>query len=153
MNPNAPLFIPLKSYWEPNDIEDTPSPHRELPVEIQQAQCDTLHKLKRNPGFQTRLKTFLEKEYCISDGIDPEACRIDLNIRGVFNDSYVLKGKEKNHICFWFNYKQDGFTYAIVYECDDIDDPKTGWFFQNRCDEECGGTCSLFECATAYQRC
>ena len=166
LNPNAPMFIPESlykipangfgaktyTYWGPDDIEDTPSKHRELPVDVQQAQCDSLNRLKKNKTFRKRLIAFLQKEYCL-DGIDIEkGCRIELNIRGVFNENYVLTGKKKKHIGFWFNYKQDGIIYGIIYECDVIDDPKTGWFFQNICDEECGGTCSLFECATAYKR-
>jgi hypothetical protein len=162
LNPNASIFIPSKTpdvdkrkgrtYWEPHDIEDTPSDQRQLPVEIQKAQRDALHRLTQTRVFNRRLKAFLQREYCL-DGINVEkGCQIDLDIRGVFNDGYVLTGKKKNHIGFWFKYKQDGITYGIVYECDVIDDPKTGWFFQNRCDEECGGTCSLFECAIAYQR-
>ena len=164
LNPNAKAFIPSKktqsasatyqdhTYWEPNDMEDTPSAHRELPVEVQQAQSDALNNLKKSRIFRRRLTAFLKKEYCL-DSIDVEkGCRIELDIRGVFNESYVLTGKKKNHIGFWFNYKQDGIIYGVVYECDVIDDPKTGWFFQNNCDEECGGTCSLHECATSYQR-
>ena len=164
LNPNAPMFIPSKvskskkdidqkvnTYWEPNDIEDVPSKHREFPVEIQQAQCNALENLKKRRVFKTRLKAFLEKEYCVSEVINPEkGCRIELDIRGISNEG--LAGKKKKDIGFWFNYKQDGFIYRIVYECDDIKDPKTGWFFKNICDDECGGTCSLFECATAYQR-
>ena len=144
--------VKAHTYWEPNDMEDTPSAHRELPVEVQQAQCDSLNNLKKSRIFRRRLTAFLEKEYCL-DGIDVEkGCRIELDIRGVFNENYVLTGKKKKHIGFWFNYKQDGIIYGVVYECDVIDDPKTGWFFQNICDDECGGTCSLHECATAYQR-
>ena len=52
------------TYWEPNDIEDTPSGHRELPVEVQQAQYDALNKLKKSRIFRRRLTAFLEKEYC-----------------------------------------------------------------------------------------
>jgi len=154
LNPNASVFTPMTktTYWKPDDIQDTPSAHRELPVEVQQAQSDSLDRLKKSRIFRRRLRAFLEKEYCL-DGVNIEkGCRIDLDIRGVFNDGYVLTGKKKKHIGFWFNYKQDGIIYSIVYECDVIDDPKTGWFFQNNCDEECGGTCSLHECATAYQR-
>lgn len=140
------------TYWSPDDTEDIPSKHRELPIEVQQAQCDALNSLKQNGVFKKRLTAFLEKEYCLN-GIDVEkGCRIELDIRGVFHESYVLTGKKKKNIGFWFNYKQDGIIYGVVYECDVIDDPQTGWFFQNKCDEECGGTCSLFECATAYQR-
>lgn len=140
------------TYWRPDDIEDVPSKHRELPVEIQQAQSDALNSLKKNEVFKKGLTAFLEKEYCLHSIDIEKGCRIDLDIRGVFSESYVLAGKKKKHIAFWFNYKQDAIIYGIVYECDIIDDPTTGWFFQNRCDEECGGTCSLFECAIAYQR-
>jgi hypothetical protein len=153
LNPNAAIFIPkTHTYWESTEIEDTPSDHRELPVEIQQRQCDALNHLKHNEIFKRQLTTFLETECCVSSGINPEeGCRIDLDIRGVFYNGFVLKGKKKNQIGFWFNYKQDNFTYAIVYECDN-DDPSTGCFFKNECDDECGGTCSLYECALFYQR-
>ena len=155
LNPNASVFIPSMkhTYWGSNDMDDTPSKHRELPIELQQAQYDALNHLKKNKVFKKRLNKFLYNECCVPDGINPEeGCRIDLDIRGIFSNGFVVKGKKKKQIGFWFNYKQDNFTYAIVYECDDINDPKTGWFFQNRCDEECGGTCSLHECAVLYQR-
>ena len=35
------------TYWRPDDVEDVPSKHRELPVEIQQAQSDALNSLKK----------------------------------------------------------------------------------------------------------
>jgi len=165
LNPLAPMFIPsslykipangfekVHTYWEANDMVDTPSAHRELPVEVQQAQSDALDRLKKSRVFKKRLTAFLEKEYCLCNIDIEEGCRIELDIRGVFDESYVLPGKKKKNIGLWFNYKQDNIIYRIVYECDVIDDPKTGWFFQNICDDECGGTCSLFECATAYQR-
>lgn len=152
LNPNASVFVPMTSYWGPDDIEDTPSAHRELPLEIQQDHYNALERLKKTRVFNRRLKTFLKNEYCLENINVEKGCRIDLDIRGVFHDGHMLAGKEKKQIGFWFNYKQDGIIYGIVYECDDIHDPKTGWFFQNICDEECGGTCSLHECATAYQR-
>jgi len=140
------------TYWGPDDMEDIPSKHRKLPMELQQAQCDALNNLKQNEIFKKKLTTFLEKEYCLDSINIEQGCRIDLNIRGVFDDGFILPGKKKKQIGFWFMYKQDNLIYSGVYECDDINDPSTGWFFQNICDDECGGTCSEFECATAYQR-
>ncbi len=133
LNPNAKEFIPrqpVHTYWDINDIEEVPS-ERYLPIENQQEQCDALNNLKKRSSFRRKFIAFAKKELCLEGGINmKKGCRINLNICGNFNGDTFIKGKKKDHIGFWFNYKQDGIIYHIVYECDDIHDPTTGWFFK-----------------------
>ena len=153
LNPNASEFKP-HTYWDdcPSYItEQTPD---EYSNQWQREQYDALQRLKNSPTFQKKFATFAENALCITDtntvkgchaNLEPSMCWYDENV-GIQN-----KGKKMKNIGFWFIYRQDGFSYNVVYECDDINDPRTGWFYQWEHRKDCEGfSCDYFGCHSNY---
>jgi hypothetical protein len=154
-NPNAAEYIPLKpahTFWD-----DCPDLKEEVPDagysnEWEKKQYATLHHLKKSPTFQRKFATFAENILCVTETDTEKGCRIDLRNTQYWHKEYCdLPGKKKKFIGFWFLYRQNGFSYACVYECDDLADPRTGWFYQWEHDEDCCGfSCDYYGCCYKY---
>lgn len=115
---------------------------------------DALEKLKMSPTFQRKFAIFAENILCITDTNTEKGCLADFSV-----PTYAVKkdinnnipGRKKAIVGLWFLYRQDGFTYGVVYECDDIDDPRTGWFYTWEHDSSCCGySCDYFLCQFRY---
>jgi hypothetical protein len=156
-NPHAKEFVPsaqLKpahTFWDdyPNFKEKVPD---DLENKWEHAQYNALQQLKKSPTFQRKFATFAENILCVLNTNTEKGCRIDLRATQYWHDKYNnTPGKKKAMIGFWFLYRQDGFTYKVVYECDDLDDPRTGWFYQwDHIDDCCGFSCDYFGCPYSY---
>lgn len=111
-------------------------------------QYTSLQRLKKSPTFQRKFATFAENILCVTETDTEKGCRIDLRATHYWYEGHCdLPGKKKKFIGFWFLYRQDDITYTCVYECDDIADPRTGWFYQWSHDDECCGySCDYFMC-------
>jgi hypothetical protein len=154
LNPDAAEYIPPKpahTFWE-----DAALLKEEIPNEYsnkwEHRQYAALQRLKKSPTFQRKFATFAENVLCIT-GVDTEkGCRIDLYETRYWPEEVCdLPGKNKEYIGFWFMYRQDGFTYLVAYECDDLEDPCTGWFYQwEHKDDCCGWSCDYFQCHYNY---
>jgi hypothetical protein len=153
LNPYAVEYIPQKpahTFWE-----DCPLYKEEVPGEYsnewEKKQYAALQRLKKSPTFQRKFATFAESILCVTETDTEKGCRIDLRATQYWGQGSDERGKKKKLIGFWFYYRQDGFTYKVVYECDDLADPRTGWFYQwdhdNAC---CGYSCDFFDCYYRY---
>lgn len=155
LNPYAVEYIPQKpvhTFWEEEDCkyfkEEIPG---EYHSEWAHKHYNALQKLKKSPTFQRKFATFAENILCVTDTNTEKGCRIDLRATQYWGQGSDERGKKKKLIGFWFYYRQDGFTYKVVYECDDLEDPRTGWFYQwDHDDACCGYSCDYFGCYYSY---
>ncbi len=151
LNPYAAEYKPPHTFWE-----DCPFYKEEVPGEYsnewQKKQYAALQKLNKSPTFQRKFATFAENILCVTDVNTEKGCRIDLRETQYWHKEYNdLPGKKKKFIGFWFYYRQDDITYTCVYECDDLEDPRTGWFYQwEHKDDCCGFSCDFFQCYYNY---
>jgi hypothetical protein len=152
LEPSASEFKP-RTFWEESHYLKEQIPD-ECSNQWEKAQYAALKRLQCDPTFQKKFSTFAENILCISATNTELGCRINLEPSMNWNDEtsrFGSKGKKMKNIGFWFIYRQDGFSYNVVYECDDIDDPRTGWFYQWEHDEDCGGfSCDYFCCHYKY---
>lgn len=151
LNPFAPPYI-HHTFWEEEDNkylkEVIPDKYFS---EWEHKQYNALQKLKKSPTFQRKFATFAENILCVTDTNTEKGCRIDLRATQYWGQGSDERGKKKKLIGFWFLYRQDGITYSVVYECDDLEDPRTGWFFQwDHDDACCGYSCDFFGCCYRY---
>ena len=157
LNPYAVEYIPQKpahTFWDDEDaikyLEKEVIPGK-YHSEWEHKQYNALQKLKKSPTFQRKFATFAENILCVTDTNTEKGCRIDLRATLYWGQGSDERGKKKKLIGFWFLYRQDGFTYKVVYECDDLEDPRTGWFFQwDHDDDCCGFSCDFFGCCYKY---
>lgn len=153
LNPSAAEYIPSKpahTFWEDcallkEEVTD------EYSNEWQKKHYTALHQLKKSPTFQQKFATFAENILCVTETNTEKGCRINLRASKYWSQGSDAHGKKKRLIGFWFYYRQDGFTYRVVYECDDLADPRTGWFYQWQHDDNCNGySCDHFRCYYKY---
>lgn len=156
LNPLANQYIPLAhqkpvhTFWEDcKFLEVVPT---EYSNEWEKKQYLALQKLKISSTFQQKFATFAENILCVTDTDTEKGCRIDLRATQYWHDKHNnIAGKKKCVIGFWFMYRQDGITYNVVYECDDLDDPCSGLFHQWNHDKDCCGySCDYYGCHYAY---
>jgi hypothetical protein len=138
------------TFWE-----DCSFPER-VPTEDsnmwEKEQYAALQHLKKSPTFQRKFAMFAENILCVTETDTEKGCRIDLRATQYWSKS-TYSGKKKAIIGFWFLYRQDGFTYTVVYECDNLKDPRSGWFYQWEHDEDCCGfSCDYFGCPYNYPK-
>jgi len=152
LNPFATAYIPLKThtFWEDCDFLEGVPTDRDNAWE--KKQYAALKRLKKSPTFQRKFATFAENILCLINVDCEKGCRIQLDATQYWHDeNNNIPGKKKAVIGFWFTYRQDGITYNVVYECDDLDDPRTGWFYQWTHDEDCCGySCDYYGCHYKY---
>ncbi len=153
LNPYAEEYIPLRpahTFWEDCSFKDNVP--NEYSYEWEKKQYDALQRLKKSPTFQRKFATFAENILCVREADTEKGCRIDLRATQYWDGEHRdLTGNKKKRIGFWFLYRQDEITYCCVYECDDLEDPRTGWFFQWEHDEECCGfSCDYYGCCYKY---
>lgn len=140
---------PTRTFWE--DCKFPEKVLTEYSNEWEKMQYAALQRLKKNPIFQQKFGTFAEDSLCIIDTDTEKGCRIELDPTQYWSTDSDKRSKKKKRIGFWFMYRQDGFTYKVVYECDDLNDPHTGWFCQwEHNDDCCGYSCDYFGCHYAY---
>ncbi len=155
LNPYAKEFVPLKphTFWEDCTSKEE-VPDAEHSNQWEKKQYDALQRLKKSPTFQRKFATFAENILCVTETDVEKGCRIDLRATQYWHEKHnTLPGKKKGLIGFWFLYRQDGITYQVVYECDDIEDPRTGWFYQWDHNEACCGfSCDFFGCCYDYPK-
>ena len=153
LNPYAVEYIPQKPahiFWEDCPLYKEAVPD-EYSNEWEKKQYAALQRLKKSPTFQHKFATFAENILCVTETDTEKGCRIDLRATQYWGQGSDERGKKKKRIGFWFYYRQDGFTYKVVYECDDLEDPRTGWFYQwDHDDACCGFSCDFFGCYYAY---
>ena len=153
LNPYAVEYIPQKpahTFWEDCPLYKEAVPG-EYSNEWEHKHYAALYRLKKSPTFQRKFATFAENILCVTETDTEKGCRIDLRATQYWGQGSDERGKKKKRIGFWFYYRQDGFTYKVVYECDDLEDPRTGWFYQwDHDDACCGYSCDFFGCYYAY---
>lgn len=108
-------------------------------------------EIRANIGFQKKFAIFAENMLCISNSDTLKGLRF-ATPSWMSSDYTTQKGQKKKYVGFYLEYKQDGITYRIAYECDDIEDLRTGWFMQWFCEEECCGfSCDYYGCYANYK--
>ncbi len=144
LKPSVHTFWEDCSFPERGPTEDSNTWEKE--------QYAALQRLKKSPTFQRKFAMFAENILCVTETDTEKGCRIDLRATQYWSKS-TYSGKKKATIGFWFLYRQDGFTYTVVYECDDLKDPRSGWFYQWEHDEDCCGfSCDYFGCPYKYPK-
>ncbi len=110
-----------------------------------------LLRLRTNPIFRKKFAVFAENMLCITNTDTEKGLRLALPWWNIKN--YKQRGgQKKKYVGLYLEYKQDDFIWQIAYECDDIDDPTTGWFMQWFHREECCGfSCDYYGCHTNYK--
>ena len=157
LNPYATMYVPYVAATQPNRSH-TFWETAEFPPNEESSLCEIQHyealsKLKMLYVFKRKFAVFAEKCLYLSGTDTEKGCQMNPDAaRGTFDGYQTHEGKKKSNIGFWFIYRQDGISYNIVYECDNINDPTTGWFFQWEHDEECCGfSCDWWGCHVKYQ--
>ncbi len=167
LNPYAAEFVPASQnnvqaksprFWDGEFDKpevDEPEFHeyngKKYPNRVYHDYC-LFKSLRDNPIFQSKFSTFAENTLCILNH------DIKLGLRFAKEDTYSLKEREsprtgykKAHVQFYLYYKQDDITYKIAYECDDPNDPSTGWFLQWAHLDDCDGfSCDFWGCYSNY---
>ena len=160
LNPKAPAYVPCGAYSHTTAYPQTTShtfwETAEEPPNEESSLCEIQHyealtKLKMSRVFKKRFAAFAENTLCLTGTDTEKGCQINPDAaRGTFDGYQTHEGKKKSNIGFWFIYRQDGISYNVVYECDNIDDP-AGWFFQWDHNEECSGlSCDWWGCHINY---
>lgn len=112
---------------------------------------NTLLQLRTNPIFKKKFAIFAENMLCITDTDTEKGLRLDIPTWTAF-DHTTWQGQKKKYVGFFLKYKQDDLTWSIAYECDDLEDPKTGWFMQwFHEDECCAYSCDYYGCHHNYK--
>ncbi len=158
LNPNAQEFVPEhiknppSTYWDTPEKEE-PEFHcykdEKYPNEFYQ-RYKTFQKLRSNSVFQKKFAIFAENILCIRNADAEKGLRFNQPYWGSY-DYKDWKGQKKKYVGLHLEYMQDGFYYNIAYECDDLEDPGTGWFMQWFHEEECGGSCDYWGCHANYK--
>lgn len=159
LNPKAEEFVPEHirnppaTFWDTEEQEEPEYyeykgekfPNSEYPV------YKAFNTLRDNPVFQKKFTIFAENMLCISNSDVLKGLRF-APFWWMSGDYSSIKGQKKKFIGFYLEYKQDDITYRIAYECDDIEDPRTGWFMQWFCKNDCCGfSCDYYGCYVNYK--
>ncbi len=158
LNLNAQEFVPEHIKNPPTTFWDTPEKGEpefytwkdkkyENPT---YPRYKTFTELRSNPVFKKKFAIFAENILCITNVDTMQGLRFNPPYWG--SDNYKdWKGQKKKYVGLHLEYKQDGIVYRIAYECDDLEDPGTGWFMQWFHKEDCGGSCDYYGCYHNYK--
>lgn len=107
--------------------------------------------LRANPIFQKKFAIFAENMLCITNSDVIKGLRF-AHPSWMGTNYTDKKGQKRKYVGFYLEYNQDDLMYRVAYECDDIDDPQTGWFMQWFCkDDCCGCSCDYYGCYSNYK--
>ncbi len=154
--PAVPAIVVVSTtrYW---DTEETPQPEyvefngEKYPNDMYE-KYSQVATLRKDPIFQKKFKIFAENILCIANADVEKGLRLNHSYSVNFATD-PFKGQKKKFAGLYMYYRQDGITYNISYEFDNIKDSRTGWFLQWFHDDECCGfSCDYYGCYANYRR-
>ncbi len=160
LNPNASEWVPLNmhphtppkhTYY---DVPEVPEEEFIIDKDYKYENHNYSYyqhfiKLRESSIFQKKFQVFAENILCVTNTDVKNGLRMTLPNWA----SLPWKGHKKSFVWLYLTYKQDGFTYDIAYECDNIEDPSTGWFMQWFHNKDCCGySCDYYGCHNNYIR-
>ena len=161
-NPRPHSFVPsavVSTFWrdcsrrDKKDLSGGSVSDMEMILERRYQMFDIL---KNSAIFINTFCAFADNILCVK--VTDAEKRIHINeemAEAITNEAYHIPGKVKKYVGCWFTFIHDdsGAEFNIVYECDDINDPATGMFFQTEHVNDCRGrSCSWQGCDYNYHR-